>query len=183
MALKMARDMADFSPLVLKTLKRFVTEGAAWRRARPNNPAAPSALLHEVKESEDAEEAKRCRQGKAQGRLQGTLRRDACALITPSPRKRGEVTRPGSPHAMQGAELVAVGIAQIGDVELHARRLRGRCRRFSRAAAPWARPAAWNASACRGRVGALKPSVPPLAKVAGLPSIGFDTEKVPVLVR
>ncbi len=56
-ALKMARDMADFSPLVLKTLKRFVTEGVLARGPSEQSGRAQRAL-HEVKESEDAEEAK-----------------------------------------------------------------------------------------------------------------------------
>ena len=55
-ALKMAREMAEFSPLVLKTLKRFVTEGVL-----PHGPSEQSGraqrALHEVKESEDAVEA------------------------------------------------------------------------------------------------------------------------------
>jgi enoyl-CoA hydratase len=55
-ALKMAREMAEFSPLVLKTLKRFVTEGVL-----PHGPSEQSGRaqrqLYEVKESEDAVEA------------------------------------------------------------------------------------------------------------------------------
>ena len=55
-ALKMAREMAEFSPLVLKTLKRFVTEGVL-----PHGPSEQSGRaqrqLMEVKESEDAVEA------------------------------------------------------------------------------------------------------------------------------
>ena len=55
-ALKMAREMTEFSPLVLKTLKRFVTEGVL-----PHGPSEQSGRaqrqLHEVKESEDAIEA------------------------------------------------------------------------------------------------------------------------------
>jgi enoyl-CoA hydratase len=56
-ALKMARDMADFSSLVLKTLKRFVTEGVLAQGPSEQSGRAQRAL-HEVKESEDAEEAK-----------------------------------------------------------------------------------------------------------------------------
>jgi enoyl-CoA hydratase/carnithine racemase len=56
-ALKMAREMADFSPLVLKTLKRFVTEGVLAQGPSEQSGRAQRAL-HEVKESEDAEEAK-----------------------------------------------------------------------------------------------------------------------------
>ena len=55
-ALNMAREMAEFSPLVLKTLKRFVTEGVL-----PQGPSEQSGraqrTLYEVKESEDAVEA------------------------------------------------------------------------------------------------------------------------------
>ena len=55
-ALKMAREMTEFSPLVLKTLKRFVTEGVL-----PHGPSEQSGRaqrqLMEVKESEDAVEA------------------------------------------------------------------------------------------------------------------------------
>jgi len=56
-ALKMARDMAGFSPLVLKTLKRFVTEGVLAQGPSEQSGRAQRAL-HEVKESEDAAEAK-----------------------------------------------------------------------------------------------------------------------------
>lgn len=56
-ALKMAREMADFSPLVLKTLKRFVTDGVLAQGPSEQSGRAQRAL-HEVKESEDAEEAK-----------------------------------------------------------------------------------------------------------------------------
>ena len=56
-ALKMAREMADFSPLVLKTLKRFVTEGVLAQGPSEQSGRAQRSL-HEVKESEDAEEAK-----------------------------------------------------------------------------------------------------------------------------
>jgi enoyl-CoA hydratase len=56
-ALKMAREMADFSPLVLKTLKRFVTEGVLALGPSEQSGRAQRAL-HEVKESEDADEAR-----------------------------------------------------------------------------------------------------------------------------
>jgi enoyl-CoA hydratase/carnithine racemase len=56
-ALKMAREMATFSPLVLKTLKRFVTDGVLAQGPSEQSGRAQRAL-HEVKESEDAEEAK-----------------------------------------------------------------------------------------------------------------------------
>src|SRR6202048_2480667 len=56
-ALKMAREMVDFSPLVLKTLKRFVTEGVLVQGPSEQSGRAQRAL-HEVKESEDAEEAR-----------------------------------------------------------------------------------------------------------------------------
>ena len=56
-ALNMAREMAGFSPLVLKTLKRFVTEGVLAQGPSEQSGRAQRAL-HEVKESEDAEEAK-----------------------------------------------------------------------------------------------------------------------------
>ena len=56
-ALKMAREMADFSPLVLKTLKRFVTDGVLAQGPSEKSGRAQRAL-HEVSESEDAAEAK-----------------------------------------------------------------------------------------------------------------------------
>src|SRR5260221_2254649 len=56
-ALKMAREMAELSPLVLKTLKRFVTEGVLVQGTSEQSGRAQRAL-YEVKESEDAEEAK-----------------------------------------------------------------------------------------------------------------------------
>jgi enoyl-CoA hydratase len=56
-ALKMAREMATFSPLVLKTLKRFVTDGVLAQGPSEQSGRAQRAL-HEVKESEDAEEAR-----------------------------------------------------------------------------------------------------------------------------
>jgi enoyl-CoA hydratase/carnithine racemase len=55
-ALKMAREMAGFSPLVLKTLKRFVTEGVLPHGPSEQSGRAQRALM-EVKESEDAVEA------------------------------------------------------------------------------------------------------------------------------
>jgi enoyl-CoA hydratase/carnithine racemase len=55
-ALKMAREMAEFSPLVLKTLKRFVTEGVLAHGPSEQSGRAQRALC-EVKESEDAGEA------------------------------------------------------------------------------------------------------------------------------
>jgi len=55
-ALKMAREMAEFSPLVLKTLKRFVTEGVLAQGPSEQSGRA-QRQLHEVKESEDAVEA------------------------------------------------------------------------------------------------------------------------------
>src|SRR5882757_5790689 len=55
-ALRMAREMADFSPLVLKTLKRFVTEGVLAQGPSERSGRTQRAL-HEVSESEDAEEA------------------------------------------------------------------------------------------------------------------------------
>jgi enoyl-CoA hydratase len=56
-ALRMAREMATFSPLVLKTLKRFVTDGVLAQGPSEQSGRAQRAL-YEVKESEDAEEAK-----------------------------------------------------------------------------------------------------------------------------
>jgi len=47
---------------------------------------------------------------------------------------------------------------------------------------PFAIPVACQASASAAEA-AVNPMVPPLANVAGLPSIGFETENVPVLVR
>jgi enoyl-CoA hydratase len=55
-ALKMAREMAEFSPLVLKTLKRFVTEGVIAQGPSEQSGRAQRVLM-EVKESEDAVEA------------------------------------------------------------------------------------------------------------------------------
>ncbi len=55
-ALKMAREMAEFSPLVLKTLKRFVTDGVLAQGPSEQSGRAQRALM-EVKESEDAVEA------------------------------------------------------------------------------------------------------------------------------
>ncbi len=55
-ALSMAREMAGFSPLVLKTLKRFVTDGVLAQGPSEQSGRAQRAL-HEVKESEDAGEA------------------------------------------------------------------------------------------------------------------------------
>jgi enoyl-CoA hydratase len=56
-ALKMAREMAEFSPLVMKTLKRFVTETVLVQGPSEQSGRAQRALT-EVKESEDATEAK-----------------------------------------------------------------------------------------------------------------------------
>jgi enoyl-CoA hydratase len=56
-ALKMAREMTEFSPLVLKTLKRFVTEAVLAQGPSEQSGRAQRALT-EVKESEDAGEAK-----------------------------------------------------------------------------------------------------------------------------
>jgi len=56
-ALKMAREMVEFSPLVLKTLKRFVTDGVLAHGPSEQSGRAQRAL-YEVKESEDAEEAR-----------------------------------------------------------------------------------------------------------------------------
>jgi enoyl-CoA hydratase/carnithine racemase len=56
-ALRMAREMVEFSPLVLKTLKRFVTDGVLAHGPSEQSGRAQRAL-YEVKESEDAEEAR-----------------------------------------------------------------------------------------------------------------------------
>src|SRR4030088_151135 len=56
-ALKMAREMTEFSPLVLKTLKRFVTEGVLARGPSEQSGRAQRALS-EVRDSEDATEAR-----------------------------------------------------------------------------------------------------------------------------
>jgi enoyl-CoA hydratase/carnithine racemase len=56
-ALEMARELAEFSPLVLKTLKRFVTEGVLAQGPSEQSGRA-QRTLHEVKEGEDAAEAK-----------------------------------------------------------------------------------------------------------------------------
>ena len=55
-ALGMARELVDFSPLVLKTLKSFVTETVLAQGPSEQSGRAQRAL-HEVKESEDAAEA------------------------------------------------------------------------------------------------------------------------------
>jgi hypothetical protein len=47
----------EFSPLVLKTLKRFVTEGVLAQGPSEQSGRAQRAL-YEVKESEDADEAR-----------------------------------------------------------------------------------------------------------------------------
>src|SRR3954452_23050767 len=56
-ALTMAREMVEFSPLVPKTLKRFVTDGVLAQGPSERSGRAQRAL-YEVKESEDAEEAR-----------------------------------------------------------------------------------------------------------------------------
>lgn len=56
-ALKMSREMAEFSPLVLKTLKRFVTEDVLAQGPSEQSGRA-QRLLAEVKESEDGNEAR-----------------------------------------------------------------------------------------------------------------------------
>ena len=83
---------------------------------------------------------------------------------------------------MQGADLVAVRIAQIGEIHLangalaHARRVfTGRAAIGDAGSVPGV--------GLRRRGATAKPIVPPLATVAGLPSIGKDTEKTPVGVR
>jgi enoyl-CoA hydratase/carnithine racemase len=55
-AMSMAREMAGFSPLVLKTLKRFVTDGVLAQGPSEQSGRTQRAL-HEIKESEDAVEA------------------------------------------------------------------------------------------------------------------------------
>ena len=69
-ALKMAREMAEFSPLVLKTLKRFVTDGVLAQGPSEQSGRAQRAL-HEVKESEDAEEAKLAVKGRRKAAFKG----------------------------------------------------------------------------------------------------------------
>ena len=91
----------------------------------------------------------------------------------------GEVSLGGGP--VQRAELVAVGVAQVGQVEL-ARRALAPARGSSQVVPPWATPAAWKASACSGDC-ILKPIVPPLACVAGCPLMGMVMPKVPVGLR
>ena len=49
-ALGMAREMTEFSPLVMKTLKRFVTEGVLAQGPSEQSGRA-QRMLHEVKES------------------------------------------------------------------------------------------------------------------------------------
>ena len=56
-ALKMSREMAEFSPLVLKTLKRFVTEDVLAQGPSEQSGRAQRALT-EVRESEDGNEAR-----------------------------------------------------------------------------------------------------------------------------
>ncbi len=55
-ALKMAREMAEFSPLVLKTLKRFVTESVLPHGPSEQSGRAQRSLVA-VRENEDAAEA------------------------------------------------------------------------------------------------------------------------------
>ena len=69
-ALKMAREMADFSPLVMKTLKRFVTESVLAQGPSEQSGRAQRAL-HEVKESEDAGEAQLAVKQKRKARFRG----------------------------------------------------------------------------------------------------------------
>ena len=69
-ALKMAREMAEFSPLVLKTLKRFVTDGVLAQGPSEQSGRAQRAL-HEVKESEDAGEAQLAVKQKRKARFKG----------------------------------------------------------------------------------------------------------------
>ena len=78
---------------------------------------------------------------------------------------------------VQGAKLIASRIAQVGDIDLDARRLT-KTRDPSQAAPPAAKPAAYHASTCSGR-SAEKPKVPPLAPVAASPLIGLVSMKEP----
>lgn len=70
MALKMAREMAGFSPLVMKTLKGFVTETVLAQGPSEQSGRAQRALT-EVKESEDAEEAWRAVKEKRKADFKG----------------------------------------------------------------------------------------------------------------
>src|SRR5258708_37589566 len=69
-ALKMAREMAEFSPLVLKTLKRFVTGGVLAQGPSEQSGRAQRAL-YEVKESADAGEARSAAKEKRKAGLKG----------------------------------------------------------------------------------------------------------------
>ncbi len=69
-ALAMARQIAEFSPVVLRTLKRFVTEGVL-----PQGPSEKMAKAHRdlavVRESEDAKEAVAAFKAKRKPRFTG----------------------------------------------------------------------------------------------------------------
>ena len=69
-ALKMAREIAEFSPLVMKTLKRFVTETVLAQGPSEQSGRAQRALT-EVKESEDAAEAKSALKEKRKAAFKG----------------------------------------------------------------------------------------------------------------
>jgi hypothetical protein len=81
-------------------------------------------------------------------------------------------------HPVHRAELVAVGIAQVREIEF-ARGTFAHARRVFADLGAVGDAGRVQASACSGEL-AAKPMVPPLAGVAGLPSIGFDTENTPV---
>ena len=83
---------------------------------------------------------------------------------------------------MHRADLVAVEIAQIGEIEF-ARRAFANARRIFASLAAIGDAGRVQGVGLFGRSSAAKPMVPPLACVAGSPLIGFDTENTPVLVK
>ena len=86
-----------------------------------------------------------------------------------------------SGHPVHGADLVAVGIAQIGEIEFadgafaNAWRILARCRAMGDAGGV-------PGVGLLGRIGG-KADGAAIGTVAGSPLIGFDTENVPVLVK
>ena len=82
---------------------------------------------------------------------------------------------------MQGAKLVAVGIAQIGDIEFDPAAF-AHARRFLAGLAATGDTGGVKRVGRLGRIGG-KADGAAIGRGRSLPSIGFETEKVPVLVR
>ncbi len=72
-ALGMAREMTEFSPLVLKTLKRFVTETVLPQGPSEQSGRAQRSLVA-VRENEDCGRGDRRGEGKAQAEVQVLVR-------------------------------------------------------------------------------------------------------------